>query len=68
METINRNELKEVIRETFIEVLSERKDLIEEAVMGAMEDIGLARAIEEGDKGEFIDMNKFKKNLALKIE
>ena len=68
METINRNELKEVIRETFIEVLSERKDLIEEAVIAAMEDIGLARAIEEGDKGEFIDMNEFKKNLASKIE
>ena len=67
METIDRKELKEVIRETFIEVLSERKDLIEDAVMEAMEDIGLARAMEEGDKGELIDMNDFKKNLTSKI-
>lgn len=68
MEAINRNELKEVIREIFIEVLSERKDLIEDAVIEAMEDIGLARAMEEQDKGEFIDMNEFRRNLASKIE
>ncbi len=67
MEAIDRKELKEVIRETFIEVLSERKDLIEDAVMEAMEDIGLAWAMKEGDKGELIDMNDFKKNLASKI-
>ncbi|MEW6714152.1 MAG: hypothetical protein AB1306_03535 [Nitrospirota bacterium] len=46
--TISQDELKVMMKETFIEVLKERKDLLEEAVIEAIEDIGLARAIAEG--------------------
>ena len=46
--TISPEDLRMMIKETFIEVLKERKDLLEEAVIEAIEDIGLVRAIDEG--------------------
>ncbi len=52
--TINRQELIKLMRETFIDVLTTRKDLVEEAVIGAIEDIGLGIAMEAGRTGEYI--------------
>ncbi|MBU2636758.1 MAG: hypothetical protein KJ963_06705 [Bacteroidetes bacterium] len=66
--TISRNELKKIIRKTFEDVLSDRKDLIGDAVVEAMEDIGLARAMEEGRTGEYIGVEKFKKKLDTRIK
>lgn len=70
METIaiNRNELKKIMRETFIEVLTERKDLIEDAVLEAIEDIGLAKAMEEGRTDEYVDEIEFIKKVDTKIK
>lgn len=65
--TINRDELKEVMREAFIDVLTQRKDLIEDAVIEAIEDIGLGIAMQEGRTGEYIDDKEFLKNLDSKI-
>ncbi len=65
---INREELKRIIRETFEDVLNERKDLISDAVVEAIEDIGLAKAIEKGRKGEYVDNRLFKKKLEDKIK
>ena len=48
--TIAEETLRMIIKETLIEVLKERKDLLEQAVIEAIEDIGLARAITEGLK------------------
>jgi len=69
METIaiSRKELKQIIRETFVDVLSERKDLIGDAVLEAIEDIGLAKAMEEGQTGEYVDLGEFKKKLDKKV-
>ena len=61
--SISRKELKKIIRETFEDVLNDRKDLIGDAVVEAMEDIGLARAIEKGRKRDYIDKAGFKKKL-----
>lgn len=66
--TINRKELKKIIRETFEDVINDKKDLIGEAVVEAMEDIGLAKAMEQGRTGEYVDTSEFKKNLASKIK
>lgn len=56
--TISEDALKKVISETvkesLIEVLTNRKDLLEDAVIEAIEDIGLAKAMEEGDTGEYV--------------
>jgi len=66
--TINRKELKKIIRETFKDVLSDSKDLISEAVLEAMEDIGLAKAMESGKTGQYTDTAEFKKNLTSRIK
>jgi hypothetical protein len=66
--TINRKELKKIIRETFEDVLSDSKDLISEALLDAMEDIGLAKAMECGKTGQYIDTAEFKENLTSKIK
>mgnify|MGYP003460483829 FL=1 len=66
--TMKANELKKLIRETCIDVLTERKDLIEDAVIEAIEDIGLGVAMEEGRTGEYIENQKFIKKLDKKIK
>jgi lipoate-protein ligase B len=70
METISisRKELKKIIRETFIDVLIEKKDLIEDAVLEAIEDLGLARAMQEGRTGQFVDTKEFKRKLDSKLK
>ena len=66
--TMSRNELKKLMRETFVDVLTYRKDLIEDAVIEAMEDIGLGVAMEEGRTGEYIDEDEFMRKLDNKIK
>ncbi|MBI4691262.1 MAG: hypothetical protein HY754_13515 [Nitrospirae bacterium] len=61
--TISQDDLKMMIKETFIEVLKERKDLLEEAIIEAIEDIGLARAIAEGIKTSSISESEIFKAL-----
>jgi hypothetical protein len=70
METIamSRNELKKLMKETFIDVLTDRKDLIEDAVIEAIEDIGLGVAIEEGRTGEYTEEDEFMRKLDNKIK
>jgi lipoate-protein ligase B len=66
--TISRNELKKLMRETFIDVLTNRKDLVEDAVIEALEDIGLGIAMEEGRTGEYVDEKEFIRKLDTKIK
>jgi len=61
--TLNRDELKRLMREAFVDVLTERKDLIENAVIEAIEDIGLSLAMEEGRTGEYVDADDFMRKL-----
>ena len=70
METIvmSRNEFRRLLRETLIDVLTDRKDLIEDAVIEAIEDIGLGLAMEEGRTGEYIDGDEFIAKLDNKIK
>ncbi|MFA5822988.1 MAG: hypothetical protein WC853_07925 [Thermodesulfovibrionales bacterium] len=66
--TIESDELKKMMRETFIDVLTKRKDLIEDAVIEAIEDIGLGIAMEEGRTGEYTDAGMFTKKLDERIK
>ena len=70
METISmsRNEIKKLMREAFIDVLTDRKDLIEDAVIEAIEDIGLGVAMEEWRTGEYVDQERFLKKLDNKVK
>ena len=51
---ISKIELKNMMKEATISVLSERKDLLEDAVSEAILDMKLGLAIEEGDTGEYV--------------
>ena len=66
--TIKSNELRQIMRETFIDVLTNRRDLIEDAVIEAIEDIGLGIAMEEGRTGEYADAVMFTKKLDQRIK
>jgi hypothetical protein len=70
METIamSRSEIKKLMREVFIDVLTDRKDLIEVAVLEAIEDIGLGVAMEEGRTGEYVDQERFLKKLDNRVK
>jgi hypothetical protein len=52
--SIDQNQLKNLIKAALVEVLEERQDLIHEAIVQALEDMALARAIEEGENSELI--------------
>ena len=56
METqgMSKTELKRLMKEAMISVLTERKDLLEDAVSEAILDMKLGLAMEEGDTGEYV--------------
>lgn len=66
--TISRNELKKMMQETFIDVLTRRKDLIEDAVLDAIEDIGLGIAMETARTGEYVGKKEFMQKLDSRIK
>jgi hypothetical protein len=51
---ISKTELKELMKEALISVLTERKDLLEDAVSEAILDMKLGLAMEEGDTAEYV--------------
>ena len=52
--TLDEAKLNELVKAAVIEALEERRDWVKDIVEEAMEDIGLARAIEEGLGGETV--------------
>ena len=66
--TTSRDELKKIIREAIEDVLSDRGDLIEDAVIEAIEDIGLGRAMEEAKRGDYADTDRFMSKLNARIK
>jgi hypothetical protein len=60
MATLNltENELEKLIKRAIISTLTERSDLLENAVTEAILDMKLGLAIEEGDIGEYADEKK----------
>lgn len=50
--TIDAAQLKVLMKEAVVEVLEERRDLLQSALEDAMEDAALGRAIEAGRTGE----------------
>ena len=67
METteISKTELKKLMKEAIVSVLTERKDLLEDAVAEAILDMKLALAIEEGDTGEYVSEEKILSKLSV---
>jgi len=50
---LSQQDMKDLIKQALLEIIEERRDLIHDVLEEALEDIALARAIEEGkDSGE----------------
>jgi hypothetical protein len=52
--TIDEERLKDLLKSAIVEALEERRDLVQEIVEEAMEDIGLTYAIEHGLRSDTI--------------
>jgi hypothetical protein len=52
--TINETQAKELLKQVMIELVKEKRDLFFEIVVEAMEEIGLANAIREGRRDEYV--------------
>lgn len=50
----DKNQLKEVFKQAFAELLQERRDLLYDVFTEVLEDIALANAIKEGEKTEIV--------------
>ena len=46
--SVGETKLKKLLQSAMVEVLEERRDLVREAIVEAVEDLGLTRAIQEG--------------------
>lgn len=55
---MSKDELEEMIKKAIVTTLTERSDLLENAVTEAILDMKLGLAIEEGDTGEYVDENQ----------
>ena len=50
----DKNQLKEVLKQAFAELLQERRDLLYDVFTEVLEDIALANAIKEGEETEIV--------------
>ena len=53
--SIHDDKTKEILTEIMIDILKNRKDLFYDIVIEAIEEIGLANAIQEGRQDEFVE-------------
>lgn len=53
--SINDDKTKEILTEIMIDIIKNRKDLFYDLIVEAIEEIGLANAIQEGRQDEFIE-------------
>jgi hypothetical protein len=54
----NKAELQKLLVESFAEALELKKDLIQKLIHSAIEDIALAKAIENGKTGKYVSKEK----------
>ena len=52
--TFSEKEAKALFKEALVELLEERRDLFLDVLVEAIEEVGLANAIQEGRKNEFV--------------
>lgn len=56
--TDDENQLKEVFKQAFTELLQERRDLLYDVFSEVLEDIALVNAIKEGENTEIVDRDQ----------
>jgi hypothetical protein len=52
--TLNAEQLKTLLKAAIVEILQEQKEVFTDLIIEAMEDIALAKAIEEGESTEIV--------------
>ena len=52
--TLNTNQIKELIKTAIIEILQDQKEVFTDIILEAMEDIALVKAIKEGENTETV--------------
>lgn len=57
-EIIEESRLKEIMKTAIVEVFEERKEVLSDLLMEALEDLALIRAIKEGEKTESVSRQK----------
>ena len=62
--SLNEKEFKIMLKQTLVELSEERRDLFSTIVAEALEDIGLANAIREGRKNDFMSKEEIQSILA----
>ncbi len=62
--SLNEKEFKIMLKQTLVELFEERRDLFSAIVAEALEDIGLANAIREGRKNDFMSKEEIQSILA----
>jgi len=53
--TIDNNELKGLLKQALIELLEEKNQVLYDALAEVVEEVGLAKAIQEGQTSETVD-------------
>ena len=53
--TVSDDKLKKVLKEIIVELIQDKKNVMSEIISDALEDVGLAQAIEQGRKNKFVD-------------
>jgi len=54
LQTVSGTDIKELVKQAVITALTERKDLLEDAVSEAILNFKMGIAIEDGDTGEYV--------------
>ena len=63
-ENIDETRIKTLFKEALVEVIEENQELVSSILIDALEDIGLARAIEEGEKSKTVSRDEIFKVLS----
>ena len=56
--TTDSSKLKEVFKQAIIEAMEEKKDLVHDLLVEAMEDLGMIRAIQQGEDSETVSRDE----------
>ena len=62
--SLDEKQFKILLKQTLIELFDERRDIFSAIVTEALEDIGLANAIREGRKNDFVSEEEIRAILA----
>jgi len=59
METsIDNDKLKEIFKQAIIETIEEKKDVVHDLLVEAMEDLAMIRAIEQGEETDLVSRDE----------